>query len=118
MVPNTVRVIYIVPKDAEEWADAKRRAIEVPKDLQDFFADEMNRLVHSPKTFEIARDGEGDLLFEVKPSPLEKAQFQTDYIWACQEVLDGGRPKGALDIEVCFFEGYSIVNGIAFVPRR
>jgi len=42
------------------------RATEVMEDLQQFFADEMKRRVGKPITFEIARDGDGDLLFDVK----------------------------------------------------
>jgi len=116
MVPKTVRVIYIVPNDEQAWPDAKLRSTQVLEDLQHFFADEMNRLVHESITFEIARDGKGDTLFEVKRSTLEKAAFQAQPIEACQQVLCGGRPPDAPDIEVCFFEGYSIEKGVASVP--
>lgn len=78
MQPHTVRVIYIVPSDAKEWLDAKQHATEVLEDLQHFFADEMKQRGHGPKTFEIARDADNDLLFDAKHSSIEKAQFQAD----------------------------------------
>ena len=116
MQPHTVRVIYIVPSDAKEWLDAKQHATEVLEDLQHFFADEMNQRGHGPKTFEIARDADNDLLFDARHSSIVKAQFQADPIKACQHELSGGRPRGASDIELCFFEAYSIVNGVVSVP--
>ena len=75
MQPHTVRVIYIVPSDAKEWLDAKQHATEVLEDLQHFFADEMNQRGHGPKTFEIAKDADNDLLFDAKHSSIEKAQI-------------------------------------------
>jgi hypothetical protein len=46
---------------------------------------------------------------------LRKPNFKRT-IKACQHELSGGRPRGASDIELCFFEAYSIVNGVASVP--
>jgi hypothetical protein len=117
MQPRTVRVIYIVPIDAKPWLEARRRATELLEDLQHFFADEMGRHGYGPKTFEIAYDEDGEVLFEkVITSSLDKAQFQAAPRQICQRVLGGGRPRDAPDIEICFFEAYSIVDGNVSCP--
>ena len=91
------------PTRCKGVSDAKQHATEVLKDLQHFFADEMNQRGHGhgPKTFEIARDADNDLLFDKKHSSIEKVQFQAIPIKACKHELSGGRPCDA-DIELCF----------------
>src|SRR5258705_9969694 len=109
--PYTVRVIYIEPKDAEAWPDARRRTTEMLKDLQHFFADEMRRHDFGPRTFAFAENDEA--LFEYrKCKDLSNADFQADPWGACKLELGGGRPPDAPDIEICFFDAYSIPDGV------
>ena len=113
MQPNTVRVIYIEPKDALKWSDARRRAIEMLEDLQHFFADEMRRHGFGPRTFALCDDE--DLFDYRKSRRVSKAEFQANPWKACKRVLRG-RPPDAPDIEICFFDAYSIVEGVACCP--
>ena len=100
-----VRVIYIVPKDAEPWGDAKRRATECLEDIQKFFADEMERLGYGRKTFDIARDGKGELIFYQLNSALTKEEFGINRVKNC---IEAARAKGLNnnDIVVFFYETY------------
>ena len=115
MVPNSVRVIYIEPKDAEAWLDARRRATELLEDLHHFFADEMNRHGFGPRTFAFAGDDEAWFDYR-KSTTLSKAEFQADPWKSCKRELGGGRPPDAPDIEICFFDAYSIVDGVVSCP--
>ena len=107
----TIRVIYIVPAGIQPWFEAKQRATECLEDLQWFFADEMNRLGYGPMTFEIARDGEGSLVFYQIDSHLTPDDFRKNYWNNCKNTA---RAYGLRDLDyvtVYFFEAYSISNG-------
>ncbi len=107
--PYTVRVIYIVPVDAEPWPEMQSRALEILEDLQWFFAVEMDRLGYGPKTFEIAFDEEGALDFHQLNSEETKKQFEVDPRESSKRVV-GGRQKKEDNVELCFVEVYSINN--------
>jgi hypothetical protein len=110
---RTVRVIYVVPSDAEPWAEARRRSAELLEDIQRFFADEMERLGYKRKTFDIAQDRNGDLAFNQIPSLLPQKMFNKypDYRNNCiNEARDHGLPKAG-DIVVYFHESCSIIDG-------
>jgi hypothetical protein len=111
MQPFTVRVIYVVPKNADPWGETKQRATDWLEDIQWFFADEMDRLGYGPKTFQIALDEGGALDFHQFNSPETKKQFEQDPNGSCKRVL-GGRLRNEEDAEVCFFEAYSISQGV------
>jgi hypothetical protein len=114
MAPNTVRVIYIEPQDAKQWPDARHRATEMLEDLQHFFADQMSRHDFGPRTFALCDDED---FFEYRKSrSVSKAEFQANPWEACKRELRGGRPPNAPDIEICFFDAYSIVEGVAACP--
>jgi hypothetical protein len=114
MVPNTVRVIYIEPQDAQQWPDAKPRATEMLEDLQHFFADQMSRHDFGPRTFALCDDQE---FFEyVKSTRISKTEFQANPWKACKQVLRGGRAPDAPDIEICFFDAYSVKEGVVHCP--
>ena len=116
MKSDSVRVIHIVPSDSIVWPEARSHATWLLEDVQNFFADQLDQNGHGPKTFEINYDKDGLVVFDEYKSPLSKKDFQDDAWHACKEVLGGGRPKNAPDIELCFFDGYSIENGVANVP--
>ena len=109
--PFTVRVIYVVPKDAEPWGETKQRAADWLADIQWFFADEMDRLGYGPKTFQIAFDGGGAIGFHQFKASETKKQFEQDPRGSCKRVV-GGRLRNQEDAEVCFFEAYSITHGV------
>jgi hypothetical protein len=72
----TVRVVYVVPKDAQPWQEAATRATYLLEDLQWFFVDEMHRLGYGPKTFQIERAKSGRLVFQQIPSDRRRQDFQ------------------------------------------
>ncbi len=109
--PFTVRVIYIVPVDAEPWRDAKRRATECLEDIQWFFADEMKRLGYGSRTFEIANDERGALVFHQIRSPLTQEEFGEDYWKKCKKVAQTYGLRSTNDVVVYFYESYMITNG-------
>lgn len=109
--PWTIRVIYVVPAGIRPWFEARRRATECLEDLQWFFADEMSRLGYGPMTFELARDGEGSLVFHQIDSHLRPNDFRRNYWNNCK---DTARAYGLRDLDyvtVYFFEAYSIDDG-------
>lgn len=114
MQPRTVRVVYIVPIDAEPWPEAKRRATEVLEDLQHFFADQMRGYGYGPKTFAIAYDRTGEVIFHGLPSSHRKEDFFREnpghnpvFINLCKEATDGSL-RSSNDIVIYFVEAYSI----------
>ncbi len=113
---SSVRVIYIVPSDAEPWSEAKDRAADVLEDLQWFFADKMDELGHGPKTFDIARDADGSLLFHQIDSPLIKKQFieadRKQYPARCRSAAERNDLCDDAYITVYFVEAYSIIDGV------
>lgn len=101
-----VRVIYIVPKDAEPWGDAKRSATEWLEDIQWFFAEEMERLGYGRKTFEIARDERGELIFHQISSPLTKEEFGNNRVKNCIRAAQAKGLESRNDIVIYFYESY------------
>jgi hypothetical protein len=116
MKPYTVRGMYIAPKDTPVWTKARRQLDDVLQILQGFFAHEMRGHGYDPKTFEIDRKADGLVVFDTYTSPIPKSEFQASPWKTCKQVLGGGRASNATDIELCFFEGYSIVNGVVICP--
>ena len=111
--PFTVRVIYVVPKDADPWREAKRRASEWLEDIQWFFADQMERRGYEPKTFEIATDNRRALIFHQIGSPLERDEFQNNRVGNCKRAAEADGLRSSNDVVVYFYEFYSISNGKA-----
>jgi hypothetical protein len=126
MTSYKVRVIYVVPKDAEPWGEAKERATELLEDLQHFFADEMDRLNYGQKTFEIARDTVGALIFHQIPSTRSKQDFQyrgetgkdARFVNCCKEAADVYGLRTLNDVVIYFFESYLIVHGVVSAGTR
>lgn len=104
--PLTVRVVYVVPSDAQPWEEAKRRASEWLEDIQWFFADEMKRLGYEPKTFEIATDESGELIFQQIGSPLTKEAFGKSRCKNCVKAARTNGLQSANDAVVYFYETY------------
>jgi hypothetical protein len=111
--PLTVRVIYVLPRDVEPWREAKRRAQEWLEDIQWFFADQMKKRDHGPKTFEIATDNRGALVFhQIKTSiPEEEFRESKDFVKNCNKVAKDNGLVSSNDIIVYFCESYSLRNG-------
>jgi len=114
MQPNTLRIIYIVPSDAQEWPDAKPRATEVLEDLQHFFADEMDRHGYGPKAFAIAYDSNGEVVFNCLRSTHIKEEFLVEnpghnpvFINLCKEATPANL-RSSNDIVIYFLEAYSL----------
>jgi hypothetical protein len=109
---SLVRVIYIIPSDAEPWPEAKSRANDVLEDLQWFFADEMDRLGHGRKTFGIARDANGSLLFYQINGEFDKKSFleanKKEYPGWCRDAATRCGLFANSYITVHFIEAYNI----------
>lgn len=106
-----VRVVYIVPSDAEPWKDMKRRIVECLEDIQWFFADEMNRHGYGPKTFEIAKDDRGLPIFHQINSPLKKSESDENTHKECREVAAEEGLRSANDIIMYLLESYQFPTG-------
>lgn len=109
--PFTVRVIYIVPMDAEPWAETNHRATEWLEDIQWFFADEMKRRDHGPKTFKLANDESGALVLHQINSSLPKKEFGKHPVNNCKNAAQAHGLRSANDVVVYFYESYSITSG-------
>lgn len=109
--PFTVRVVYVLPRDVEPWGEAKRRAREWLEDIQWFFADEMNRRGHGPKTFEIATDRQGVVVFHQIKSSLPQEDFRKDPVNNCKKAAQAYGLRNGNDVVVYFYEFYSIRCG-------
>jgi len=109
--PWTVRVIYILSADAEPWPEAKQRATECLEDLQWFFADQMKELHYEPKTFEIARDDDGSIVFYQIRSDLTSSEFRNTYWNNCKNAATNHRLRNLDYITIYFYEAYLITNG-------
>jgi len=109
--PFTVRVIYIVPMDTEPWGEASHRATEWLEDMQWFFADEMQRRGHGPKTFKIANDESGGLVLHQINSSLPKKEFGRNPVNNCKNAAQAHGLRNANDVVVYFYESYLITDG-------
>ena len=116
--PLAVRVIYIVPSDAEPWGDAKQRANDCLEDIQWFFADEMKRLGYGRKTFEIARDEADSIVFHQINSNLTRDDFGFKYWNNCKNAAQDHGLRNLDCVTVYFYEGYSIANGVVEAGSR
>jgi hypothetical protein len=108
--------LYVVPEDAEPWEEAKRRAAEWLEDIQLYFADEMMRLGYGPRTFDIAKDVRGELLFHQISSHMPKTAFHSgrDYRKNCIKAAQISGLQPGSDRIVCFHESCSIKDGKVF----
>lgn len=109
--PYTVRVVYVLPKDAEPWEDAPRYAYEWLEDIQWFFADRMKRWGYGPKTFQIATDKCGTFVFQQIKSSLSKEDFQKSLVNNCKLAAQDHALRSDNDVVVYFHESYSILSG-------
>ena len=108
---TTVRVVYVLPSNVAPWDEAKRRANEWLEDIQWFFADEMKRRGYGPKTFQIATDKSGALVFHQINSALSKEDFQKSPVNNCKKAAQAHALRDDNDIVVYFHESYSILRG-------
>lgn len=106
-----VRVIYIVPNNVEPWKDAKRRIVECLEDIQWFFADEMCRHGYGLKTFEIAKNDDGALIFHQINSSLKSCEFETSPCGKCKKIAEERKLRSANDIVIYLLENYSFPKG-------
>ncbi|HEX3037326.1 MAG TPA: hypothetical protein VHT73_19755 [Thermodesulfobacteriota bacterium] len=111
--PLAVRCIYVVPRDVKPWREANIRATEWLEDIQWFFAGEMQRRGFGPKTFNIAYDENGALVFHQINSPLTKNEFGKNPVKNCKSMAQAYDLRSKNDVAVYFYEYYSIINGKA-----
>jgi hypothetical protein len=107
----TVEVVYIVPSDSKPWGDAKLRATEWLEDMQWYFADEMKKHGYDAKTFEIARDNSGEIIFHQIGSTLTKADFENRPWEKCKKIAKSHGVVDANNIIVYFIEAYRFPVG-------
>jgi len=118
-----VRVIYIIPNHPhyKPWHEAMQRATEALENIQWFFADGMEQCGYGQKTFDIATDESGQIVFHQINSrfPPEAFTMSTgrEFVAMCNEEA---RRKGLFDLKyrtVFFVEAYSIANGVVSGER-
>ena len=112
-----VRVIYIIPNHphCKPWREARRRATEALEDIQWFYADGMEQCGYGQKTFDIATDESGQIVFHQINSILLPQDFTMstgkEFVDRCNEEA---RREGLFDLTyrtVFFVEAYNITNG-------
>ena len=108
--PFTVRIIYVLPSDAEPWGEVKHRASEWLEDMQWFFADQMDRRGHGPKTFQIATDNWGKIIFHQIKSSLSIKDLQIKYWNNCKKAASFHTLRNKNDVVVYFYDSYSILG--------
>jgi len=112
MPPAAVRAVYIVPKDAQPWSEARVRVTQAVEDIQRFISHEMTRTGQGERTFRIAREPDGLIHFRtLHATSYLKAQFQQGRATALHLC---GRVAGPPDLtyaEIFLVEAYSIRNG-------
>lgn len=90
------------------WDQAEERANEVVKNLQLFFAFEMNRCNYDPKTFKIE---DSQTFLHQRETPMTTNQFGPsgkNAIKTCRKAI--GEPDMGY-AELCFIESYSFNDG-------
>ncbi len=118
-----VRVIYIIPTHphCNPWHEARQRATEALEDVQWFYADGMEQCGYGQKTFDIATDESGQIVFHQINSNLPPEAFTesagNEFIDLCNEEA---RREGLFDLKyrtVFFVEAYLITNGVVSGAR-
>ena len=86
-----VRVIYIIPNHphCNPWHEIRQRATEALEDLQWFYADGMELCGYGQKTFDIATDESGQIVFHQINSGLPPEAFTeskgNEFVDQCME---------------------------------
>lgn len=113
----SVRVIYIIPNHphCNPWHEARQRATEALEDIQCFYADGMEQCGYGKKTFDIATDESGQIIFHQINSSLPPEAFTessaNEFVDQCNKEA---RHEGLFDLKyrtVFFVEAYCITNG-------
>ena len=110
--PIAVKVVYIIPADAQPWAEAPVRATQAVEAIQKYVSYEMNRLNHGERTFEIERVN-GLVHFTPHKSKHSKAEFEKGHARAlelCKDKDLAGQPQQVY-AELFIIEAYSITDG-------
>lgn len=107
----TVRVVYIVPRDAEPWEAIKKQITFCLEDIQWFFADEMSRHGYGPKSFEIARDNDGSVILDRINCTLTKSEFEISPCNKSKGIAEGRKLRSTNDIVIYLLEDYSFPKG-------
>lgn len=121
--PFSVRVVYVVPTGIDPWSETQRRATEWLEDMQWFLADEMNRLGYGKKSFNIATDEGGALVFHQINSSLSSAQFGNDPKKNCKHAAQERNLRSMSkdevnDVIVYFYEWHKIADGEVIAGSR
>ena len=103
----TVRVVYIVPRDAEPWEVIRKQITICLEDIQWFFADEMSQHGYGPKTFEIARSGDGSVILDRINCTLTKSEFEISPCNKSKKIAEAKKLRSANDIVIYLLENYS-----------
>lgn len=118
-----VRVIYIIPDHphGKPWHEARQRATEALEDIQWFYADEMEKCGCGQKTFDMATDESGQIVFHQINSRLPPKAFTkpggSKFMDLCNEEA---RREGLLNLNyrrVFFVEAYFVTNGVVSGAR-
>lgn len=113
-----VRVVYIIPQDVKPWGDMKQRVAEYLEDMQWFFADEMSRYGFEEKTFEFAKDGNGELVFH-QLNGSRSDLFRTKPWNECKRIAEANDLRNNKDIVIYFYEYHPFsYNGKPVVSSR
>ena len=118
-----VRVIYIIPNHphCKPWPEARQRAAEALEDIKWFYADGMERCGYGQKTFGIAIDESGQIVFHQINSSLPPEAFTTAEAKKFTKLCNNeAKREGLFDLNyrtVFFVEAYSITNGVVSGDR-
>jgi len=113
--PIAVKVVYIIPADAQPWEEAPVRATEAVEAIQKYVSYEMKRLGYGERTFKIER-ANGLIHFTSYKSKYSKAEFEKGHARAlelCKDKHLAGQPQQVY-AELFIIEAYSIIEGKVF----
>jgi len=114
--PYTVRLLYVIPADRRAWPEARKRATEFLDDTQKWFALEMARYGYGPKTFDVARDTDGLVIFDIVETEEASGAFQEEALKAvglCKSAAAARnlRANGDHDVVIYICESFRIDEG-------
>ena len=110
--PLAVRVVYVVPADAQPWLDVQARATQVVEVIQQFISVEMKRHGYGERTFRIDRNASGSVHFTQYESKHRKDRFEKRSATALHLVKEVAGGPEQIFAELFVIEAYSIQDGV------
>lgn len=110
--PIAVRVVYVIPADAQPWLQMQARATHVIEGIAQFISDELNRHSYGQRTFKINRSPNGLIHFTEHKSKYLKARFEESSSTALHLIQVELGPSELVYADLYVVEAYAIKGGV------